>query len=70
MIIKSSKFVLYSSENYDFIGEGVSQKLFENGVCLPSDTKMTEQDLDRIVKIIIDSNNITTSLPNISAEYT
>ena len=39
-------------ESYDFIGEGVSQKLFENGVCLPSDTKMTDHDLDRIATII------------------
>lgn len=37
---------------YDFIGEGVSEKIFENGICLPSDTKMTDEDLDRIVKII------------------
>ena len=39
-------------EEYDFIGEGVSQELFENGVCLPSDTKMSDTDLKRIVKII------------------
>lgn len=39
-------------EGYDFVGEGVSDKVFENGVCLPSDTKMTEEDLNRIVKII------------------
>lgn len=39
-------------EEYDFVGEGVSVQIFENGVCLPSDTKMTEDDLDRIVKII------------------
>lgn len=39
-------------EKYDFIGEGVSQELFENGVCLPSDTKMSDADLERIVKII------------------
>jgi dTDP-4-amino-4,6-dideoxygalactose transaminase len=37
---------------YDFIGTGVSDKLFENGVCLPSDTKMTDQELERIVGII------------------
>ena len=36
----------------DFIGEGVSEKIFENGVCLPSDTKMTQEDMQRIVKII------------------
>ncbi|WP_413305706.1 aminotransferase class I/II-fold pyridoxal phosphate-dependent enzyme [Bacillus sp. 1P10SD] len=39
-------------ENYDFIGTEVSEKLFENGVCLPSDTKMTDGDLERVIKII------------------
>lgn len=39
-------------EKYDFIGTDVSEKLFETGVCLPSDTKMTDEDLDRVVKII------------------
>ncbi len=39
-------------EKYDYIGGDVSDKLFENGVCLPSDTKMTDEDLERIVKII------------------
>lgn len=37
---------------YDYIGEDVSRHLFENGVCLPSDTKMTDTDLERVVKII------------------
>jgi len=40
----------------DFISQcasgSVSEKLFESGICLPSDTKMTENDLARIVKII------------------
>ncbi|SFB04648.1 MULTISPECIES: DegT/DnrJ/EryC1/StrS aminotransferase family protein [unclassified Bacillus (in: firmicutes)] len=39
-------------EEYDFIGTDVSEKLFENGVCLPSDTKMTDKDLERVVKNI------------------
>ncbi|GAB6179418.1 aminotransferase class I/II-fold pyridoxal phosphate-dependent enzyme [Desulfotomaculum defluvii] len=39
-------------EKYDFVGESVSEKLFENGVCLPSDTKLTDDDLERVVKII------------------
>jgi len=39
-------------EKYDFIGEGVSEKIFENGVCLPSDTKMTDKDLDRVCGVI------------------
>ncbi|MCC3648454.1 aminotransferase class I/II-fold pyridoxal phosphate-dependent enzyme [Cytobacillus oceanisediminis] len=39
-------------EKYDFVGEGISENLFENGVCLPSDTKMTDEDLERVVKNI------------------
>jgi dTDP-4-amino-4,6-dideoxygalactose transaminase len=39
-------------EKYDYIGGVVSQKLFENGVCLPSDNKMTEGDLGRVCEII------------------
>ena len=27
-------------------------KLFENGVCLPSDTKMSDEDLSRVCNII------------------
>lgn len=39
-------------KKYDYVGEGVSKKLFENGVCLPSDTKMADEDLERVVKTI------------------
>ncbi|QBP42019.1 DegT/DnrJ/EryC1/StrS family aminotransferase [Paenisporosarcina antarctica] len=39
-------------EKYDFVGTDVSEKLFENGVCLPSDTKITDEQLGRVVKII------------------
>ena len=37
---------------YDYVGGDVSEKLFENGMCLPSDTKMTDEDLERICGII------------------
>ncbi len=37
---------------YDYIGCKNSEKIFENGVCLPSDTKMTERDLERVCKTI------------------
>ncbi len=37
---------------YDYVGGDVGEKLFENGVCLPSDTKMTDGDLERICGII------------------
>ncbi len=39
-------------EECDFVGEGVSEKIFENGLCLPSDTKMSKEDLERVVRII------------------
>ena len=42
-------------EKCDFIkvaNEPVSKELFETGVCLPSDTKMTKEEQDKIVNII------------------
>lgn len=39
-------------EKYSYVGGEVSQELFENGVCLPSDTKMTDDDLDRVCTLI------------------
>lgn len=38
--------------DYDFIGSGISEKIYESGVCLPSDTKMTDEDLTRVCDII------------------
>lgn len=44
-------------KEYDFItakndGTSVSEDLFNRGVCLPSDTKMTEEDQERVIDII------------------
>ncbi len=39
-------------EKYDYIGEGISNELFETGLCLPSDTKMTYEDLNKICESI------------------
>jgi len=39
-------------EKYDFVGSNVAEQLFINGACLPSDTKMTEEDLYRVTNII------------------
>jgi len=36
----------------DYIGNGVSENLFNNGVCLPSDTKMTDEDLSLVCNVI------------------
>jgi dTDP-4-amino-4,6-dideoxygalactose transaminase len=35
-----------------YYGEGVSDKLFENGLCLPSGSNLTEGDLDRISQVL------------------
>src|SRR5699024_7614552 len=37
---------------YDVVGGKVSEDLFEKGVCLPSDSKMTDEDLERFIKVI------------------
>ncbi|KQL56481.1 MULTISPECIES: DegT/DnrJ/EryC1/StrS family aminotransferase [Bacillaceae] len=39
-------------KNYDYVGSTISEQLFGNGVCLPSETKMTDKDLYRITSII------------------
>lgn len=39
---------------YEYIGGTVSENLFKNGICLPSDTKMTDDDLKRVCMIIKD----------------
>ena len=38
--------------HYDYVGGNVAENLFKTGVCLPSDTKMTEEDLQRVVNVI------------------
>ena len=39
-------------KQYDYIGDNVAETLFESGVCLPSDTKMSDEDLNRVVTTI------------------
>ena len=48
-----------SSENKEFeffthneSSLSVSEDIFNRGVCLPSDTKMTEEDMNKIINII------------------
>lgn len=37
---------------FDYIGNKVAEDLFLKGICLPSDTKMTDDDLLRVIKAI------------------
>ena len=40
-------------KDHDYIdNDQISEKLFNNGICLPSDTKMNDEDLERICNII------------------
>ncbi len=40
-------------EKYDYIDNGaVAEKLFVNGICMPSDTNMTEEQQDEVISIV------------------
>lgn len=41
----------FFSENED--GTSVGEDIFNRGVCLPSDTKMTDEDMNRVIDIIV-----------------
>jgi dTDP-4-amino-4,6-dideoxygalactose transaminase len=44
-------------ENYPFYGDGTSEKLFEQGLCLPSGSNLPESDLLKVVVIIKNTLN-------------
>ncbi|MBU1145204.1 MAG: DegT/DnrJ/EryC1/StrS family aminotransferase [Firmicutes bacterium] len=39
-------------DKFDYIGSNVGESIFANGLCLPSDTKMTKDQQNRIISII------------------
>ena len=44
-------------EKYDFFkanNEGISvgEDIFNRGICLPSDTKMSDEEINRVIKIV------------------
>ena len=39
-------------EGAAFYGDGTSEKLFEQGLCLPSGSNLTQEDLNRVFKVI------------------
>ena len=43
------------------VGGEVAEDLFERGLCLPSGTAMTEEDLDRVIETILKSRAKTPS---------
>ena len=44
------KYNFFSS--YSYHGISVAEDIFNRGICLPSDTKMTDEDLDRVISIV------------------
>ena len=40
-------------EKYPFYGNGISEKLFENGLCLPSHPTLSDHDINRVVGVIV-----------------
>ena len=41
-------------KNAPFYGNGTSERLFEIGLCLPSGPTLTDEDVERVVKVIYD----------------
>jgi len=39
-------------EHYPYYGGTVAEQLFENGLCLPSGSNLTQEDRKRIKKVI------------------
>ncbi len=39
-------------ENYPYYGSNVAETLFENGLCLPSGSNLTDNDRERIASVI------------------
>ena len=44
-----SKFDFF---NHNEDGISINEDIFERGLCLPSDTKMTEEDIHKVINII------------------
>ena len=36
-------------DRFPFYGDGTSERLFEIGLCLPSGSNLSQEDLDRVV---------------------
>ena len=43
---------LFQHCDYVTLGESVSEDIFNRGLCLPSDIKNTEKDMDKIIQVI------------------
>ena len=39
-------------EDHGFVSTGIDEDVFNRGLCLPSDIKMTEEEQDGVIEII------------------
>jgi dTDP-4-amino-4,6-dideoxygalactose transaminase len=46
----------------DVYGGGVSEALFENGLCLPSGSSLSEEDQNRVVRVVAQLYRSRTSI--------
>jgi hypothetical protein len=53
-------------KNALYYGSGVSERLFNTGVCLPSGSNLTEKDLNRVVNRIREVVNVKKSFKNVA----
>ena len=53
-------------KNALYYGNGVSERLFEKGLCLPSGSNLTEKELNRVVNRIREVVNIKKSFKNVA----
>ena len=40
-------------EEYPYYGGSIAEKLFENGLCLPSGSNLTQEECDRIAAVVL-----------------
>lgn len=45
-------FEKYEFFNHDENGQSIAEDIFNRGICLPSDTKMTEEEIDKVIGIV------------------
>jgi dTDP-4-amino-4,6-dideoxygalactose transaminase len=44
-------------ESAPYFGKGIAMKLFKHGLCLPSGSNLTNEELDRVIDVIINVIN-------------
>lgn len=40
-------------EGTSFFGEGIAEQLFQNGLCLPSGSNLSTNDLERVTNLVL-----------------